>query len=325
MYRRSVLAAAAGLVTVRAARAQGTWPDRPIRVVVPYPPGGATDVWARLVTASMAERLGQPFVVESRAGAGGMIGAEYVAKSPPDGNTLVFALSSLVQSPVVFRRSPYDAEADFAPIGQLGGTPLVFAVRPELGTATLAEFIAKARAAEAAGTPFSYGSYSPGSTGHVFSQYFSDLEKLGMTHVGYRGEAPELIDLLSGRIHCALVSITSCKQYFREGKLRGLASMGPRRVPTVPDVPTFIELGYPRDFDWTGFVGLLAPARTPQPVIAKLAEAFREAVERPEVRRVLLEQDFLIDWQPPERFRESIREAKARWVDLVNRTGITVE
>lgn len=327
MQRRTLLGAAAGtacalprIAAGAAGAPRAAYPEKPIRIVVPFPPGGATDAWCRLVTGPMGEMLGQPFVVESRSGAASMIGTEAVARAAPDGYTLLFTISSLVQSPVVFRRAPYDAEKDFAPIGQLGTTSLVLACNRDVPGRDLAGFVAAAK-----GRNYSFGSYSPASTGHVFGQVFSDVAGLGMTHVGYRGEAPELLDLIGGRLHCALVSMTSAKAYLLDGTLRPLACLGRQRLPSLPDVPTFIELGYPQDFAWSGFVGMLAPAGTPSPVVARLAEAFRAATERAEVRRALAEQDFIAQWLPPEKMAAEIRRARQSWAELVERTGIKAE
>lgn len=325
LHRRTFVAGGtagllAGALPPRGARAQGQWPDRPIRVVVPFAAGGATDVWSRLVTGPMSEALGQPFVIEVRPGAGTMIGTEAVARSPADGYTLLFNITSIVQSPIVFRRTPYDAEADFAPIGKLGGSPLIFAVGPGVPGNTMAEFVEAAR-----GRNYSFGSYAPGSTGHVMTQVLSDTKGLGMTHVGYRGEAPEIIDLIGGRIQCALVSMTLAKEYFRDGRLRPLATIGNRRQPSLPNVPTFEELDYPPEFSLGGFVGLWAPARTPRPVVARLAEAMREAVHRPEVQQRLAAMDFVFEWKGPEAFREEIHDVRTKWAALIDRTGITTE
>ncbi|PWC28644.1 Bug family tripartite tricarboxylate transporter substrate binding protein [Teichococcus aestuarii] len=327
MQRRTLLGAAAaaacalpGLAHAAAGAARAAYPDKPIRVVVPFPPGGATDTWCRLVTAPMAEALGQPFVVDCRSGAASMIGSEAVARAAPDGHTLLFTISSLVQSPVVFRRAPYDAEKDFAPIGQLGTTSLVLACNKDVPGRTLAEFVAAAK-----GRNYSFGSYSPASTGHVFGQLFSDVAGLGMTHVGYRGEAPELLDLIGGRLHCALVSMTSAKGYLLDGTLRPLACLGRQRLPSLPGVPTFVELGYPEDFAWSGFVGMLAPAGTPAAIVETLAGSFRAATERAEVRRTLAEQDFILQWLGPSDMAREVRRARQSWAELVERTGISAE
>src|SRR5918998_2043593 len=189
MHRRAALAAglaaACGAPAARPGLAQGAWsPDRPIRFVVPFPPGGATDVWSRMVGDAMAAEVGQPILVENRSGAGGMVGTEAAAKAAPDGHTLLFTITTHVQSPVVFRRWPYQLE-DFAPIGRMSTSPLPFCIRPEIPARTVREFADWAR-----GRDVSFGSYAAGSTGHAMAQLLSDVERLGMTHVAYRGEAP---------------------------------------------------------------------------------------------------------------------------------------
>jgi tripartite-type tricarboxylate transporter receptor subunit TctC len=185
MDRRTLLGlAASGLATP--ALAQSAYPNRPIRMVVPLPPGGATDIWARLVAEPMAALLGQPVIIENRAGAGGMIGTEAVKNAPADGYTILFHIANFVQTPVVLRRWPYRID-DFAPIGKFGTTPLPFCVRADIPVSTLREFVAYAK-----GRQLPYGTYSPGTSGHAFAQALSDLEGLEMTAVHYRGEAPML-------------------------------------------------------------------------------------------------------------------------------------
>ena len=188
MDRRTLLGLAAAGGLAAPALAQSPYPNRPIRMVVPLPAGGATDIWARMVAEPMAAILGQPVVIENRAGAGGMIGAEAVARAPADGYTILFHITNLVQTPVVLRRWPYRLD-DFAPIGKFGTTPLPFCVRADIPAATLREFVAYAK-----GRQLPYGTYSPGSSGHAFAQALSDLEDLGMTAVHYRGEAPHRDD-----------------------------------------------------------------------------------------------------------------------------------
>src|SRR3712207_3462181 len=265
MHRRAAFAAGfaavCALFAARPSRAQGSggWaPDRPIRFIVPFPAGGATDVWGRMVGDAMAAALGQPIVIENRSGAGGMVGTEAAAKAPPDGHTLLFLISPFIQSPVVFRRWPYQPLEDFAPIGKLGTTPLPFCVRPEIPARSLAEFVAYAR-----GRDLSFGSYAAGSTGNAYAQLLADIEKLGMTHVAYRGEAPMLTDILGGRIQCGFHSMTASGEYIRTGRLRALACTGRNGIPSLPQVPTFVSLGYPATFATAGFIGLFAPGRVP--------------------------------------------------------------
>jgi tripartite-type tricarboxylate transporter receptor subunit TctC len=318
MRRRSFLALPA--LAVLPARAQDAFPSRPIRMVVPFPAGGATDVWARIVAAPMAERLGQPIVIDNRSGGSGMIGTEHVAKGAADGHTILFSISSFVQAPVLFRSTAYDPLNDFAPIGRMGTTALVFCASPSMPVGSLAEFVARAR-----GRDLSFGSYGTGSTGHVFAQIISDHERLGMTHVGYRGEAPLLTDMLGGRVAGAFHSLTLVKEHLRNGRLKPLAFLGRERSPSFPDVPTLIELGYPEVFGWSGFFGAWAPARVPSPAHAVLVEGYRVAMARPEVIHRLEEIDVIVDYAGPAEFQAEIARTHATWQELVTRMNIRPE
>lgn len=325
--RRAALAAAAGLAsacalpTIGRAQGGGGWtPERPIRFLVPFPPGGATDVWARMTGDAMAAELGQPVVIENRSGAGGMVGTEAAAKAVPDGHTLLFTISPFIQSPVVFRRWPYQPLEDFAPVGKLGTTPLPFCIRPEIPARTLAEFVAYAR-----GKDLSFGSYAAGSTGHAFAQLLSDHEKLGMTHIAYRGEAPMLTDILGGRIQCGFHSMTAAGEYIRSGRLRALACTGRNGIPSLPQVPTFVSLGYPATFATAGFIGLFAPARVPRLAQARLAEVFAGVMANQAFQRRLLEIDTIPGWLGPEAFRAEIAFQLKEWSDLAAAMNLTVD
>jgi tripartite-type tricarboxylate transporter receptor subunit TctC len=321
MRRRSLLGlAAATAAAAGPARAQPRWaPERPVRFIVPFPAGGATDLWARMTAEAMAPALGQPILVENRSGAGGMVGTEAAAKAAPDGHTLLFTITTHVQSPVVFRRWPYQLE-DFAPIGRMGTSPLPFCIRPEIPARTVREFADWAR-----GRDVSFGSYAAGSTGHAMAQLLSDVERLGMTHVAYRGEAPMLTDLLGGRIACGFHSMTAAGDYIHSGRLRALACLGRRRIPSLPAVPTFLDLGYPEAFALAGFIGVLAPARVPQPALDRCAEVFRDAMARPELQRRLVELDVIPGYLGPAEFREHIARVLREWSALAESMNLTVD
>ncbi|MEN0073809.1 MAG: tripartite tricarboxylate transporter substrate binding protein [Paracraurococcus sp.] len=318
MLRRGLLGlAAAGLAAP--ALAQAPFPNRPIRMVVPLPPGGATDIWARLVAEPMGASLGQPVVIENRAGAGGMIGTEAAKNAPPDGHTILFHIASFVQTPVVLRRWPYRVE-DFAPLGKLGTTPLPFCVRADMPVTTLKAFVAYAK-----GRQLSYGTYSPGSSGHAFAQALSDLEGLDMTAVHYRGEAPMLQDVLGGRVDCAFHSMTGSGEQIRAGRIRPLATIGSMPIPSLPALPSFVSLGYPDYFGNSGFVGLFAPVQVPAPIQAQLAEAFRGAMAQPEVLRRLAEMDTIAQYLDPVAFGADVAAYLRFWQGLVDRLNLTAE
>ena len=318
MLRRPLLGLAVASLAAPAL-AEAPFPNRPIRMVVPLPAGGATDIWARLVAEPMAASLGQPVVIENRAGAGGLIGTEAVKNAPADGHTILFHIANFVQSPVVLRRWPYRLD-DFAFLGKFGTTPLPFCVPAGLPVTTLREFVAYAK-----GRQLAYGTYSPGSSGHAFAQALSDLEGLDMTAVHYRGEAPLLQDMLGGRVSCAFHSMTASGEQIRSGRLRPLATLGRTGIPSLPALPTLVSLGYPEYFGNSGFIGLFAPVRTPQPILAALEEAFRQAMARPDVLQRLAEMDTIAQYLPPAAFRADVEAYLAFWQGLVDRLGLTAE
>ncbi len=320
MRRRGILAASTGLVLARPALAQGGWPDRPIRWIVPFPPGGSTDLWARLMSEPMSAALGQPIVIDNRGGAGGLIGTEAAARATPDGYTMLFTITTHVTSPVVLRRFPYDPVNDFAPIGKLGVTPLVLCASPSTQGDTLAEFVAWAR-----GKDLSYGSYAPGSSGHAYGQMFSDEARLGMTHVAYRGEGPMLQDMIAGNVACAFHSMAASGGAIRSRRIRPLALSGTRRLPSLPEVPLMEEAGYSKRFAFSGFIGLLAPARTPQPIVDRAAGLFERIVADANTQRRLLEIDTIPAWLGPEAFREDIARCLREWEVIATELNLFVQ
>jgi tripartite-type tricarboxylate transporter receptor subunit TctC len=318
MQRRHLLAlAGASALAAPALRAQGSWqPDRPIRLIVPFPAGGATDVWARLCAEPMSEMLRVPVVIENRSGASGMIGADAVAKAAPDGHTLLFTITPLVQAPVVLGQAPYDAVRDFMPIGQMGTTTLIFMCRSEFPAQNLQAFMTLARAQAARGRGLNLGSWSAGSTAHVFGLAFNNQFNLGMTHVAYRGEAPMLAAYLSNEVDCGINSLTTMRPHIQSGRVRALAALGDARAGGMPDVPTFLEQGAEIGRGWSGFVGLLGPARMPEPVHARLVEVFRLTMERPALRERLVQLDTDPIWLGPEDFGRAIIRVRDKWIEL---------
>jgi tripartite-type tricarboxylate transporter receptor subunit TctC len=315
--RRRLLGAAgsaAALAFPAIGRAQSRYPDRPVRVVVPYPPGGGTDTWARMVIEGMQAELGQPFVIENRGGSSGLIGSDVVAKATPDGYTLLYNITTLVQAPVVLKRFPYDPIKDFAFIGRLGTTAITFAVGPAVpeSVKTLPDFVAWGR-----GRQLAFGNYGPGSTGHAFAVLLAEETKLNVTQVAYRGEAPMLQDFLAGSFHGGFHSTIVAGEMFKAGRLRPLATGGPDRVPSLADrVPTLLELGYSKRFDFSGFNGLFAPARTPQEVVDRLVPAFRKTVTAPAFIERLRAIDTIPGYEDPATFRASCERTLRQWQEL---------
>lgn len=320
LNRRTLLAAP--LLAPALARAQGTYPDKPVRFIVPFPAGGGTDTWARIAAEGMQPEFGQPIVIENRGGAGGLVGTEYAAKVPADGYQLLFTISTHVQTPVVMRRFPYDPINDFAFIGRLGTTALTFVVGPKVPAevTTLHGFTEWAR-----GRDLSLATYASGSTGHAFALMLAMEERLKAEHIPYRGEAPMVQALLAGDVHGGWNSMAAVGEMVRAGRLRPLAASGGRRIPSLPQVPTMQELGRSDRYLFSGFSGLMAPAATPRPILDKLAEVFRLAAAKPETSRRLLALDTIPSYQGPAEFKAQIARSLAEWTAITNALDLKMD
>lgn len=289
--RRAALAAALSMlcaVAPPAAHAQA-FPSKPIRMVVPFPAGGTTDVVARLVAQRMSESMGQPVLIENKAGAGGAIGADAVAKAPPDGYTilmhnLTFPLSSVAQT--LAKRSPFDAEKDFAGISIAVYVPFVLTATPAVPVKDLKELAAYLKANPA--VQYNYGSTGPGSTMHVLGEAFKRDANVKMEHIAFKGAAPLKQELLSGRIQVGGDQLSTSLAEIKAGTLKAIATSGSKRTAVLPDVPTVRELGYPA-MELEGWNGLFAPARTPKEIIDRLHREVVAAVRHPEVAKRLVE------------------------------------
>jgi tripartite-type tricarboxylate transporter receptor subunit TctC len=323
-HRRPLLGLLAGglAMPALALRAQGSYPERPVRFIVPFPPGGGTDTWARITAEAMQPEFGQPIVIENRGGAGGLVGTEAAAKATPDGYTLLFNITTHVQTPVVMRRFPYDPINDFAFIGRLGTTSISFCIGPKVPAEirTWPQFAAWAK-----GQDLSLGSYAAGSTGHAFTLLLAREAGLKMEHVPYRGETPMLQDMLGGAIHGGFHSMAAAGEMVKAGRLRALATAGDRRVPMLGETPLLKDLGFSPRFSFSGFSGLMAPARTPQPVLDRLAEVFRIAAAKPETHRRLQAVDTVPSYQDPAAFRAQVERNLREWTEIAQMLNLTVE
>ena len=266
-FGRVALLALTLSLAASAAWAQGAWPNKPVRLVVPFAAGGTPDIIAREFGQGLSGFLGQPVVVDNRGGAGGIIGADAVAKSPPDGYSLVLGSdSTLVNAAFFAEKMPYDALRDFAPIAMIASFPLVLVANPDTGIKTLAQYVAMARAKP--GT-ISYGTVGAGSSHHISMTMLSQMAGLELIHVPYKGGAPALADVLAGHIPAMFSGVGTAMSHIKAGKLNVIAMSGAERFFQLPDVPTVAELGYP-GFDVTNWIGILAPAGTPAPILARL-------------------------------------------------------
>jgi len=311
------LAMAAG-TTAPASFAQAAFPSRPIKFIVPFPPGGATDLVGRLLAAKLQESWGQTVVVENKAGASGMIGTEQVARAAPDGHTVLVAITTHVQNPAIFTKVPYDPIKDFAPVSQICLSYLVLVVKPDFPARDLKEFVALVKA-----TPgkYSFGSFGAGTSSHIVGEGFARRAGLDMTHVPYKGSAPMMSDLLGGQVPCAWADVSTATQHIAAGKLRPLAVSGERRAPLLASVPTLLENGYP-GFEALGWVGILLPAGTPQAIVDKYSAEMVRLVKLPEVRARLYDQTLMPVGDNAESFARTLKRDMARWQQSAIAAGI---
>ena len=277
----AALVLAAGAAT---AATEAPFPSKPVRIIVQYQAGGSTDILARLVAEGLSKRLGQPVVVENRSGAGGIIGTDYVAKSPPDGYTLLLTVPGPVTANLVlYSKLPYDPRTDLRMVSDIATTRTVLAVHPSVSATDFKSLIATVKA-----TPgkYSMGSWGPGTQPHQVQVYMDKAYGLQTMHVPYKGESPMAIDLIGGVIQMTVGSITTLQPYIKAGKLRPLAVAGTRRARALPDVPTFAEQGYADEvYAMTGPTSLMAPAKTPDAIVERLGREVSAVVRQPEVSR----------------------------------------
>ena len=312
--------AAIALALFACAAHADAWPSKPLRLVVPYPPGGSTDVTARLVAENLRSVLGQPVTIDNRAGAGGNIGADAVAKSAPDGYTFLMATSSHVTNMSLYASLPYEFTRDFAPVAQTAFIPNVLVVGPGFPSGNLAEFIDLVKNAR---TPVSYGTSGNGTSQHLSAALFNSMVSGNMSHVPYKGGAPATADLLAGQIQTVFAPLVEVLSHIRAGKLRALGITTRKRSPMLPDVPSIADTlpGYEVAL-WNG---IMAPAKTPPEVVARLNEAIVRVLNQPEVRNRLAEQGSEPVGNTPAEFRQFIGAEVDKWKNLVRLSGARVE
>jgi tripartite-type tricarboxylate transporter receptor subunit TctC len=321
MTRRAVLAAGLAVLLPAYASAQADWPSRPIRLIVPFAPGGSNDIIARVLAIKLADRLGQSVIVENKGGAGGTIGTDSVAKSPPDGTTLLFASTSITTNAASGKKLPYDPVKDLEPIGEVGAGPFAVVVSNELKAKTLGEFIALARAKP---NSINYGTAGVGGINHLGTELLAAAAKVQLVHVPYKGIGPAFNDLMAGNLQMLLPTLASVAQHIHSGTMRGLAVTGAQRSALAPELPTAAEAGLP-GFQLEAWWGLLGPARLPAPVIKRLNEELNAVLTLPDVRDALAREGATPHPGTPEEFSKLIRSELTRWTELVKDTQIQVE
>lgn len=319
------VAAMAGTMVLSAVAACGAWaqafPTKPIRLVVPFAPGGGTDLTARLVGARLTQRLGQPVIIDNRPAASGVVGADLVAKAVPDGHTILTASVTFVISSALQKGLPYDGFRDFAPITLLISAPLGVLVHPSFPAKTMGELIAQAK-----GQPgrINYGSSGPGSIAHLSTEVMAAMAGIKLTHVPYKGVAAYTSAVLSNEIQVGLTNLFSTESFWKPGRLRLLAHTGTRRMETLPEVPTVAESGVP-GYDATIWFGFMAPAKTPPTVVQQLYREIRAIADTPEVRQTLVAQGNDVVANTPQEFAKFIRAEATRWGDAGRRLGVAIE
>ena len=298
------------------------YPAKPVRIVVPFSPGGVADNSARVVADSLGARLGQQILVENRPGASGNIGTQAVAQASPDGYTLLLGFDgTMVINPHVFPKIPFDTLKDFAPVTKLGDATLILVAHPSVPARNLAEFIAHAKARPG---PFAYGTSGTGGTPHLAGELLKLRTGITLEHVPYKGGGQAITDAVGGQIPLVFTAIATAQQYVRAGRLVGLGVPGARRSAALPDVPTFVESGLP-GFDVSSWTGIFAPAGTPRPVIDKLHRELAAVLRTAFVR----ERYAVLGIEPignsPQEFGDQVRADLARWEKVVKAANVRLE
>ncbi len=299
-----------------------TYPAKPIRFIVPFPPGGGNDLIARELAAYITEPLGQTVVVENRPGASTIIGTEAAAKAPPDGYTIFMGNNStLTINPNLYRKLPYDAVKDFAPVSLLASAPFVLLVHPSLPAHSMKELIALARARPG---QLNFGSAGLGITTHLAGEMLKLMARIDIVHIPYKGAGPALTDLMGGQIELGFNNMLSALPHVRSGRLRALAVTSKARSRVLPQLPTIAESGLP-DYEAGAWYAVLAPARTPAPVIARLHGEFVKALQQPKVQERMAGDGASIAGSTPEALARIIETDIARWGKVIKQTGLTLD
>jgi tripartite-type tricarboxylate transporter receptor subunit TctC len=321
LLRTSPLWLCWSLLAVAPAAGAQDWPTRPIRMVVPYPPGGPTDIVARVVGQKLSERLGQTVVVDNRPGAGGNIGADAVAKAAPDGYTMLVATTAHAINMTLFSKPGYNTRTDFAPVSMLTSGPLVLVTAPSTPAGSVAELVAMARANPGKVT---FASSGNGQSTHLAAELFDSMAGVRMTHVPYKGSAPALTDVMAGQATVMFDTMLSAMPFVRDGKLRALAITGATRSPAAPDVPTMAQAGLP-GYEATAWNALLVPAGTPAAVQSRLSEALKAVLNQDDVRARFASQGFAATWTSPAATGQFIAREIDKWGKVVKASGATID
>jgi len=316
-----IRAVALSLALAATAALAQDYPTRPIHMIVPYPPGGGTDIVARVITEPLGQALGQPIVIDNRGGAAGNVGTEAAARATPDGYTMLFTLSSHTINPKLYAKLPFDVERDFVPIGLAANIPQILVANPSLPVNNVQELIAYAKANPG---KLNFASVGTGSPGHIAGELFKLKTGVDIVHVPYKGGGPAVTDTLGGQVQLLFVSMPAAWQFVKSGRLKAFAVTSDKRSVVAPDIPTLAEAGVP-DCVVNSWYGALVPAKTPPAVVAKLAAALAKVVQSSDVKERLLLQGAEATTSTPQEFDALIRDELAKWDYVIRAAKIKPE
>ena len=319
LHRRTLLASALVLPLPARLSAQSTWPRQSIRFVVPFAPGGTSEIVARTVANELTRQLGQTVFVDNKGGGAGIPAMQEVAKATPDGHTIIMGhVGSLAVNPYIFPNQPYDVNRDFVPVTLLAKVPNLFVVHPDVPAQTFKEFVAFVKANPG---KLNYGSAGNASAGHLAMEYLKLVTGMFITHIPYRGTGPAMTDLLAGRTQVFSAGTPALLPHIKAGRLRAIAMGTAQRLPALPDVPTVAEMGY-KDFETSQWYGILAPAGTPRDVVIKLQEESQKALRSNSVTERFANDSAIGGGGPPAEFAAFIAQQQKVWKEIVLRAGI---
>ena len=301
---------------------QSAYPDKPIKIIIGFPAGGPLDAHIRLLVEKLQSNLGQPVIIDYKAGAGGVVGAQFVAQSPPDGYTLLLAnTGTMVINPAIYTKAPYDTLKDFQPIARTAQQPLALIVNKDVAANSLKEFVAYAKANPG---KLNYGSAGNGGISHLVPEMLKSETGIFMVHIPFKGSAPAFTDLIAGHVQFMAESIPLAANYAKQGKVKALAVTSAKRNPALPNTPTVIETGV-ANLEVVGFYGILAPKGTPPDVTNKLSQAFKETLESPDIQKRMIDQGADPAYLNADQFTKFLAVEMPRWAKVVNQAGAKLD